>query len=85
MAGYNIVFRQRDFTIAAGITNVKSTLYRTWMNLAIPRPEWGQSFSPRPWIQVALMGTNFCTSAKTLDCELSCVVRLSVQGKSSLS
>ena len=26
MAGYNIVFRQRDFTIAAGITNVKSTL-----------------------------------------------------------
>ena len=26
MAGYNIVFRQLDFTIAAGITNVKSTL-----------------------------------------------------------
>ena len=29
MAGYNIVFRQRDFTIAAGITNVKSTLLNT--------------------------------------------------------
>ena len=28
MAGYNIVFRQLDFTIAAGIINVKSTLGR---------------------------------------------------------
>ena len=26
MAGYNIVFRQLDFTIVAGIINVKSTL-----------------------------------------------------------
>ena len=33
MAGYNIVFRQRDFTIAAGITNVKSTLYRNYNGL----------------------------------------------------
>ena len=37
MAGYTIVFRQRDFTIAGGSTNVKSTLSRASLVLRGPR------------------------------------------------